>query len=100
MFTTADYNRLETALLRAAMNTAQKLGKAHPMTKMLGSLAWGRHGAEAGPSGSQLRPALHAVSFVEGYLACVILWARDADSGAQRVLLDEIGRERSKAVQP
>ena len=90
------YNARETADLLAVAETVKKLGKGHPMTKMFGVLAWGRHEADGGGSRGQLRPAIRAASFVEGYLDCVILWSRDACPDAQRILLAE--RDEARAA--
>jgi len=50
-------------------------------------LAWGRYKAETGPQ-PNLRTAIEAKGFLDGFFDALNLWARDNDTGAQRIMLD------------
>lgn len=69
------------------MAIAAELGKDHPVTNMMGSLAWGRHDAEWGGDGPKLRTATYALGFLDGIFNAINLWARSNDQKAQRVML-------------
>lgn len=84
---TADqWVRLVQARVSAFKAIAEALGKDHPLTKMMGPLAWGRHDAEWGPD-LNLRKAVYAVGFLDGAFRQLNLWARDHDTKAQTVML-------------
>ena len=65
---------------------AKKLGKEHPVTKMLGSLAWGRHEWEYG-SRANLQAAIILASAMDGVYHTINLWARDNDKKAQNIII-------------
>jgi hypothetical protein len=65
---------------------AETLGESHSITRMMGSLAWGRSAADFGPDGG-LQDVIRQASFMDGFFDCLNLWARDNDAEAQRVML-------------
>lgn len=80
------YDGLSDDRIRAFRKIADELGKDHPITRMMGTLAWGRFKAEQGPGGT-LRTAVEAYGFLNGYFDALNHWARDNDRDAQRVML-------------
>lgn len=82
-----DYNYMANRRKSAFTEMAKQFGKDHPITKMMGSLAWGRNGAEQGPNGT-LQTAIREYAYLEGYFSCLNLWARDHDRAAQQTMLD------------
>lgn len=95
-YSRADYDYMAGARRRAFQRIAGKLGKDHPVTKMMGGLSHGRHRAEQGPDGN-LRTAVREMSFLDGYFDCLNLWARDNDPAAQRIMIDEYPHGYEKA---
>lgn len=91
MYKKADYEAMVRARIIAFTRIASELGEDHQITKMMGSLAWGRHGAEYGPGGG-LKDAVEAFGFLNGFFACLNLWARDNDRKAQKMMLDNYPR--------
>jgi hypothetical protein len=87
MYKRADYDQAARLRKAAFVQIGKKLGKNHPITKMMGSLAWRRHNAEQGVDGN-LRTAIREYSFLDGYFDALNLWARDNDTKAQRIMLD------------
>ena len=85
--TTADYIHRGSRKEAAFMAIATALGPKHPLTEMMGSLAWGRHDAEMGPHRT-LRTAIYRDGFLAGAFWSLNHWARDHDSAAQRLMLD------------
>ena len=71
---------------RALQKIAEKLGKGHPVTKMLGSLAWGRHNWETGPRAT-LQGAICLASAMDGVYHTINMWARDNDKKAQDIII-------------
>ncbi len=86
-FKKQDYDKMAVNRKIALMDIANKLGLEHPITKMMGSLAWGRHNAEQGPETS-LRTAVREMAYLDGAFNVLNLWARDNDRKAQRIMLD------------
>jgi hypothetical protein len=82
-----DYNLMAHKRVYAFVSIARALGKDHAITKMMGSLAHGRHHFEQGPSGN-LQTAVREMAALDGYFDCLNLWARDNDPKAQRVMND------------
>ena len=82
-----DYNNASRRKLSAMMKIARDLGEDHPLTKMMGSLAWGRHKAEQGPT-RNLQTAIIEMAYIDGYFEALNMWARDNDSAAQRTILN------------
>ncbi len=78
--------RLAAKRKRAFKQIAEQLGKEHPIVILMGSLAWGRHGAEFGPDGG-LQDYVREVGFLDGVFDVLNRWARDNDSAAQRDVL-------------
>lgn len=72
--------------LRAFPKIAKELGEEHAITKMMGSLAWGRHPWD-GALPLSLQDVIRAASGLDGVFHTLNLWARDNDYLAQRVLL-------------
>ncbi len=71
---------------RAFTEIANLLGKEHPITKMMGSLAWGRHSFETGPQ-PNLQDAVYAVGALNGMFQIINTWARDNDPDAQNKII-------------
>lgn len=90
-YTRQDYDFMAMKRRHAFVEIASSLGKDHPVTQMMGSLAWGRHDAEQGPHGS-LRSAIREMSFLDGYFSCLNKWALENDRKAQRIMLEEYPR--------
>ena len=82
-----DYNQAAQRKVYAMQKIAKTLGEDHSLTKMMGSLAWGRHKAEQGPEGN-LQTAIIEMAFLDGYFAALNRWARDNDTKAQRIMLN------------
>lgn len=85
-FSKNDYVMLEVGRKRAFQEIARRLGKEHAITKMMGTLAWGRYKGESGTN-TGLRAAVYAVGFLDGFFDALNLWARDHDTNAQQVML-------------
>ena len=85
-FTKDDYNYMANNKRYAFVKIAEKLGKDHPITKMMGSRAWGRHPYEQGMKHT-LRGAIMDMAALDGAFDILNLWARDNDQLAQRIML-------------
>lgn len=72
---------------------SRELGKEHPVIKMMGSLAWGRHSWEFGP-GHNLQDVIVAASALDGVFQTLNIWCRDNDYEAQRKLIRIYNRDR------
>ena len=70
---------------RAFVIIAQKLGPEHQITRMMGSMSYGRNDAEQGPSGN-LQSAIREMAFLDGCFHILNVWARDNDRSAQTVM--------------
>ena len=70
---------------RALWQICQELGEKHPITKMLGTLAWRRHQWET--STPNLQSTIVEAAALDGVFAVVNLWARDNDPEVQRTIL-------------
>ena len=81
--------------VHAFQQIADKLGKDHPITKMMGPRSYGRHPFETGPEVT-LRNAIEGKASLDGAFDILNLWARDNDTEAQRVMLDIWPRGYSK----
>ena len=66
---------------------AETLGKEHTVTKMLGSLAWGRHDWEMGGGKPTLERAIIRAAALHGYFQAINQWARRHDLTAQDQIL-------------
>ena len=84
-YTKKDFLWMASRRLDAFQQIAKRLGKDHPITKMMGSRAWGRHKDETG-SQPDLRAAVLEVGSLDGAFDVLNLWARDNDPKAQRVM--------------
>lgn len=82
-----DYNHMANLRRVAFKAIADKLGPKHEITRMMGSLAWGRSNFEQGGD-SNLQTAIREMSGLDGFFDAINHWARDHDSNAQRVMLD------------
>lgn len=91
-----DYEHMGQRREAAFSAIARKLGKDHAITKMMGTLSYGRHHAEIGPD-SNLRKEIERFAFLNGYFDCLNHWARDHDPKAQRIMLDLWPGSYSKA---
>jgi hypothetical protein len=81
-----DYQHMARIRVVAFKEIAKRLGKEHPITRMMGSLAWGRHDWEQGPQ-PNLHGAIGELYALNGVFSVLNAWARDHDSGAQRLML-------------
>jgi hypothetical protein len=85
-FTTKDYARMAHERKYALSQICETLGEAHPITKMLGSLAWGRSEFETGAEPT-LRKNIREMSAYDGMFNVLNRWARDNDTYAQRTII-------------
>lgn len=81
-----DYALMYLKRKSALQKIADKLGKDHQITKMMGTMAWGRNNSEPGVSAG-LREYVEAKGFLDGAFNILNLWARDNDLNAQRIML-------------
>ena len=89
--TREQYDRLCRVRRTAFQNIAKKLGKDHPLTELMGSLAWGRHQHERGAHNDKsLRAAAEEFGALEGYAHVLRRWALINDPEAARVLSDNL----------
>lgn len=95
MYNKDDYNYMAAIRKNAFVKIANKLGKEHPITKMMGSLAWGRHNAEQGVEGN-LHTAIREMAYLDGFYDCLNLWMRDNDRGTQHLIRDMYPRNYEK----
>lgn len=84
-----DYAKRERAAVRAFQSTAERLGKKHAMTELMGTLAWGRHHFERGPSRQGLKDVVYTAGALAGMYDILNRWGLLNDREAQRVLIDE-----------
>ena len=82
----AHYRALASRKRLAFKDIAIELGESHPIVKMMGSRAWGRHNHEEGASGN-LRTAIFEVGSLDGAFDILNTWARDNDRDAQKIML-------------
>ena len=72
---------------------AEQLGKEHTVTKMLGSLARGRHNWETGPNRT-LQSSIVLAAALDGVYETINIWARDHDCRAHDIIINTYhGRE-------
>lgn len=81
------WQTLANKRLRSFMQIAKALGDAHPITKMMDTLAWGRHDWESGPK-PRLERVIEEAAALDGAFKILNYWARDNDKGAQRTMLE------------
>jgi hypothetical protein len=86
-YTRQDFQFMAARRKVAFKAIAHRLGKNHAITKMMGSLAWGRHRFEEGAEGN-LRTAIEDKAALDGAFSILNQWARDNDRDAQRIMLD------------
>jgi hypothetical protein len=82
-----DYNFMAHRRRMAFEQIAKALGKDHPITKMMGSRAWGRSSFEQGPQGN-LQSAIREMAAYDGAFDIMNTWARDNDMAAQKKMSD------------
>lgn len=82
-----DFQHMASRRKVAFKAIAAKLGKEHAITKMMGSLAWGRHDFEEGADGN-LRTAVEDKAALDGAFSILNQWARDHDPKAQRIMVE------------
>ena len=80
-----EYNAAARRLLWKFQQIAKALGKDHPITKMMGSRAWGRHNYEQGPEGN-LRTAIREYASLLGAFDVMNKWVHDNDYDAQKIM--------------
>ena len=78
--------RLGNKREQAFKEIAKALGEKHPITQMIGTLAWGRHEWELGVKAT-LANAIARASALDGYFHALNLWARDHSTDAQRTMI-------------
>ena len=89
--TKADYRDCSQRYLIAFQRTAEILGKAHVITKAMGALAWGRHGAERGPDQNTVRACAVEYGFLRGCERTLVSVCNAlGETQARTVLLDQI----------
>ena len=89
-----EYNIMAREKTWKFQKIAKELGKDHPAVKIMGELAWGRHGAEQGPDGT-LQTAIREAAFLDGFFDCLNHWAHIHDYNAQQIML-KIWHERAQ----
>lgn len=82
------YIRRQRAAERCFQEVAKKLGEKHPMTVMMGTLAWGRHHFERGPSDQGLKDVVYTAGALAGIYDSLVRWGLIYDQKAQRLLID------------
>lgn len=82
LVTKDEYGIYNAARIRAFPKIAKALGEKHPVTKMMGSLAWGRHNAERGPSDTSIRDYAEEFGYLDGYCDALKRWARENNDDA------------------
>lgn len=76
-------------LISGFSETASKLGKHHPLVKVMGGLAWGRHGEECGPDEDTIRGRAIEYGFLLGCKNILVKYCNFVnDSRARRTLLE------------
>lgn len=78
-----DYDYMASERRRALVMIAQKLGKEHPVTQAMGSMAWGRNEREQGPEGN-LRTAIEEKAFLDGCFHMLRRFAKSDDLKARK----------------
>ena len=86
IYTKMDFEFMASERRTAFVLIAKALGKRHEITRLMGSLAWGRHQFEEGAHGT-LRTAIREMSALDGIFHALNMWARDHDGKAQRTML-------------
>lgn len=74
---------------RALMNLAKHLGEGHPVTKIMGSHAWGRSECEPGPCAS-VHDWVRAAGYLEGVCRIIQSVANEHFPASQRVQITNI----------
>lgn len=83
----AEWLALSSRRIRKFQEIARELGTEHPITHMMGSLAWGRHQWEQGPS-ETLQGSITQAAALDGAFSILNTWARDNAKVEQRLILD------------
>lgn len=65
---------------------AKALGPEHPVTKMMGTLAWGRNTWESGPRDTT-QEIIQEAAFLAGCFHILNMWVRDHDTEAQDTMM-------------
>lgn len=90
-----EYARAEHAYMSAFQNVAAKLGEDHPMVKLMGGLAWGRHEKQGGPDSNNLRDRAVAYGYVAGCERMLVKWCNlVGESDARRTLTDAVAKAK------
>lgn len=97
LYSKKDWTYMASRRRRAFQLIAEKLGKDHPVTKMMRERAWGRNRYEHGPEFT-VDDIVHETGALDGAFDVLNGWARDNDAGAQQIMLAlyPMGRERAK----
>lgn len=75
----------------AFQRIAKELGPYHVITKMMGSLAWGRHGHEHGPSAG-IRQLCYEIGALDGHYAQLIMACNMSSAHASTSVMVRIWR--------
>jgi hypothetical protein len=83
-----DYKYMARLRIAAFQKIADRLGKIHPITIMMGGRSYGRHKFEQGPEKS-LQKAIIEMASLDGAFDILNTWARNNDLAAQKIMLEE-----------
>lgn len=82
----ADYTYMAALRVRALCQIANKLGKEHTVTKLMGCAAWGRSDFEHGPDSNLQTEIIHKAG-LDGMVCILKTWCRlNGDNCAMRVI--------------
>jgi hypothetical protein len=81
-----DFEHMANKRRNALSVIADKLGKEHTITKMMGGMAWGRNNPEPHP-GYGAKDAIRGMGYLDGSFHILNIWARDNDRTAQKIML-------------
>jgi hypothetical protein len=92
-----DFNHMASLRRRAMVLIAQELGQEHNITKLMGSMSYGRNDAEQGP-GENLKTAIREMAFLDGCFCVLNTWAAINDKAAQSKMLKIYPRGYTKVA--
>jgi hypothetical protein len=96
-YTAEDFRYMASTRLGVLMDVAKTLGENHPITEMMGSIAWGRHDYEEGPDRS-LRTAVESKAYLDGVCRMLREFAHRAGDTQATSLLAAYPRGYAKAL--
>ena len=90
-WTKDQYANAEHAYMVALQDVAKQLGEDHPVTKLMGGFAWGRHEKQGGPDSNNLRDRAVAYGYVVGCERMLIKFCNHiGDTDARRVINEAV----------